>query len=86
MSYLLALDDAFPGAIATTSPIVPASELPALQDALALSARLTQLLATQEQQVTQACEEARAQGREEGLEQGRAQALESGAQALSDTL
>ena len=74
MSYLLALDDAFPGAIATTSPIVPASELPALQDALALSARLTQLLATQEQQVTQACEEARAQ------------ALESGAQALSDTL
>ena len=86
MSYLLALDDAFPGAIATTSPIVPASELPALQDAMALSARLTQLLATQEQQVTQACEEARAQGREEGLEQGRAQALESGAQALSDTL
>lgn len=86
MSYLLALDDAFPGAIATTSPIVPASELPALQGALALSARLTQLLATQEQQVTQACEEARAQGREEGLEQGRAQALESGAQALSDTL
>ena len=52
MSYLLALDDAFPGAIVTTSPIVPASELPALQDALALSARLTQLLATQEQQVT----------------------------------
>ncbi|MDO5087053.1 MAG: FliH/SctL family protein [Comamonadaceae bacterium] len=86
MSYLLALHPTFPGALATTQPVVPASELPALTNALALADELTTLLATQQQQLDEARAQAEAEGMQAGLAAGQAQARQEAADTLAHTL
>lgn len=86
MSYLLLLHRDAELTLATTEPVVPAAQLAPLQDALALSARLTELLAGEEQRLTEAERQAREQGEQAGHAAGAERARQLGAEALADAL
>jgi flagellar assembly protein FliH len=86
MSYLLTLHHDAELTVSTTAPLVPAEQLPSLQDALALAARLSELLASRQQQLADAEHQARERGQQTGHAAGIATARQEGAAALASTL
>ncbi len=83
MSYLLTLHRDTTLSLATNAHGVPAAELVPLQDAMALVARLAELVATQEQRVTEAEESARQAGELVGYEAGKTKALHGASHQLA---
>ena len=86
MSYLLTLRHDAELTLSTTDPLVPAAQLTPLQDALALAARLSELLAGQQQRLADAERQAREQGQQAGHAAGATVARQEGAAALANTL
>ena len=86
MSYLLILHRDAELALSTSDPLVPAEQLTALQDALALATRLSELLASRQQQLAQAESQARERGEQAGHAAGVAAARQEGAAALANAL
>ncbi|MFT3778976.1 MAG: FliH/SctL family protein [Ottowia sp.] len=86
MSYLLTLHRDAELTLATTEPVVPPAQLAPLQDALALAARLSELLASHEHRLAEAEHAARLQGEQAGHAAGAERARQDGAHALADAL
>jgi len=86
MSFLLALLRQPALTLATTSPVLPAEDLQALPDALALCDRLNQLLADEGERIAQAEAQARERGWAEGRAHGEACARHDAAQQLQAAL
>jgi len=83
MSYLLLLHRDAELTLATTTPVVPAEQVPLLHDALALREHLSQLLASYEQRALAAEQSAYARGEQAGYIEGLERARQESAQTLS---
>ena len=86
MSFLLTLHRDAELALSTTEPVVSAEQLTALQDALELAARLSELLASQQQRLAKAESQARERGEQQGHAAGAAAAREESSAALAGAL
>ena len=86
MSFLLALHHGEDITIATTSPVVPADQVQALDSALKLAHEVSQLHVQQETLVSDAREQAQKQGHEAGFAQGCAAAQTDVERELSQGL
>ena len=86
VSYLLNLHRDTVLSLATNARCVPAAELVPLQDAMVLVERLTGLVTSQEQRVTEAEQSARKAGELVGYEAGRVKALHNASHQLALTM
>ncbi|MDR2155944.1 MAG: flagellar assembly protein FliH [Burkholderiaceae bacterium] len=86
MSYLLTLHHDAELTLSSTEPLVPAQQLTSLQDASALVARLSELLAVREKRVKEAERKARERGKKAGHAAGEAAARQEGAVSLANAL
>jgi len=86
MSYLLLLHRDTELTLATTSPVVPATQMPLLHDTLALRERLGDLLADEEQRIAAAEQSAREQGERAGYAAGMERAKQETAHSLSEEM